>query len=1310
MRCPTCYFENPPDTHFCGKCGTQLLMPEETVPLPKKPHKKPEMELTRGVTFAGRYEIVEELGRGGMGKVFRVVDTKIDEEIALKILKAEIAADETTIERFRNELKVARKISHKHVCRMYHFEEEEGIHYITMEYVPGEDLKSFIRRVGKLPVEKSLLITKQICEGLSEAHNLGVVHRDLKPQNIMIDREGKVRIMDFGIARLLRMEGITATGIIIGTPEYMSPEQVEGEDTDERSDIYSLGVILFEMVTGKVPFGGDSAFSVAMKHKTELPPHPRAINDKLPDDLSEVNLKCLEKAREERYQSIEELFSDLTNIEKGIPTTLIRREVYTPPPFIAREEEPKEVEVPVFVSRKNELAKLSQFLDITLTGQGRVVFISGEAGTGKTALVSEFARQAQVTHSDLIVSHGSCNAHTGMGDPYLPFREMMGLLTGDVESKWAAGAISREYATRLWNLLPISAQALVDVGPGLIDTFVGGEALVSRTAGFTPEKTDWMERMERLVERKAMGRTVSNLQQSDLFEQYTRVLHALARKRPLLLVVDALQWADAGSIQLLFHMGQRLEGNRILVIGCYRPDEVALGRAGERHPLESVINEFKKKFGEFEVELGQAEDRQFISEFLDSEPNRLSPKFRDTLFEHTKGHPLFTIELLRGMQEQGIIVKDEEGRWIEGPDLDWETMPARVEAVVRERINRLPQKLREALTLASVEGEDFTAEVLARVQKIDGHEMIRMLSSELDKRHRLVKAQGIRQMNGQRLSLYRFQHNIFQRYLYNSLDEVERAYKHEQVGNELETLYGDQVGQIAVQLARHFKLAGKASKTIDYLEKAAEQALRGYAYKEAISFLEDAMELDMHTPPGRSPEKRAHWELQIGEACLGTGRVAESSAHMQNAIALLDRPVPTGGFRLIAGLLKQVMTQMIHLLWSSRFVGRSKEMSGSLLEVARIYEHLAEICYLTQEKFVAIYSGLRALNLAERAGPSPELARNYAHLCLGAGVVSLHGLAKNYGRKALEIAQMVDPHSTSGYTLMTTAVYRSGVGGWKRVEDDLYRAIEIFQSIGDWRRWELCVSMQGLMAYFRGDFKRAVKKFETVAERAQKRGDVVNQCYGLVGRASCLLRLGRIDEAVDSLATVDFGTLSDENRFEKLCGYAILGRARLIQNRFQLAQEAAEIALQISAQSDPRYASLRAYPCVTEVFLTLWEDCSSKEPERRKLLAELARQACKALNKYAKVFPIGQSSALLWQGLCDWLAGKPNRAWKAWRNSLDAAVKFEMPYDEGLAHYEIGRHAKEQERKEHLSSAREIFTKLDAKYDLARIEALLKEK
>ncbi len=320
MKCTSCQYDNVDESRYCNKCATPLSSSEEIYLSPTKTFPLNVNKFYRGSIVAGRYEVIEELGNSGMGRVLRVFDQKIEEEATLKILTPEIAYDKKTIERFRNELKFSRKITHKNICRIYDLDEDGGTYFISMEYVSGEDLKSMIRMTKHLGIGTAVRISKQVCEGLAEAHKLGIFHRDLKSSNVIIDREGNARVMDFGIARSPDTEDIINDGSIIGTPEYMSPEQAEEKQVDHRSDIYSFGVMLYEMVTGQLPFNGDTPFNMLVKRKSSVPRDPRELNSEIPEELSRMILKCMKEDREKRYQSVKEILSELKIIEDGITT------------------------------------------------------------------------------------------------------------------------------------------------------------------------------------------------------------------------------------------------------------------------------------------------------------------------------------------------------------------------------------------------------------------------------------------------------------------------------------------------------------------------------------------------------------------------------------------------------------------------------------------------------------------------------------------------------------------------------------------------------------------------------------------------------------------------------------------------------------------------------------------------------------------------------------------------------------------------------------------------------------------------------
>ncbi|MEM7032669.1 MAG: AAA family ATPase [Chloroflexota bacterium] len=539
----------------------------------------------------------------------------------------------------------------------------------------------------------------------------------------------------------------------------------------------------------------------------------------------------------------------------------------TVPPFL-KDQAIKKPEAEIFVGREREMTRLRSALSTAQAGTGQILFVVGGAGRGKSALVQAFARQAQTSIPDLIVATGYCNAHIGTGDPYLPFREALNLLLGDVEAQWASGLLSEVQARHLWSLMPLTAPILSEVAPHLLDTFVSRSALFNRVTSLDPLDTTWLEQL-----KTTPPNNVITSGQKQIFFQYGAFLKAIANRWPLVIILEDLHWIDMASCELLFHLSQQLSGNPVLIVGTYRPDEVSMGWRDQRHPLAEIKSELKRQYGDIWLDLGHLNadnSRHFVDAYLDTRPNHFSQGFRETVFRRTGGHALFVTELMRDMQERGDIQQDAQGDWFAGQDIDWDTVPAKVEGVIEKRFSRLSDEQQAWLKVACVEGETFTAEVIAHSLNLDEHQLVQQLSHDLGRRYQIIVAQEQNRLAQQRLSLYRFRHQLFQHYLYQHLDEMERTYLHELVGNTLEAFYTGQTETIAVQLAYHFEQAGLMQKAVDYLLQAGQQALRLSANQEAIEHLNRGLTLLEYVPDSAI---RAQKELAL-QLLLAPGYLA----------------------------------------------------------------------------------------------------------------------------------------------------------------------------------------------------------------------------------------------------------------------------------------------------------------------------------------------------------------------------------------------------------------------------------------------------
>ncbi|HXN22204.1 MAG TPA: tetratricopeptide repeat protein [Candidatus Dormibacteraeota bacterium] len=309
MICPHCQTPNPAGAQNCSECGSGIVSLEEGATL----EHLDSTSIPAGEDFGPRYRVESLLGAGGMGKVYKAHDKELDRTVALKVLRPDLMADPTALQRFKQELLLASKISHPNILRIHDLGEFAGVKFISMAYVEGGDLHQILKQEGRLPPQRAVRLMEQLCEALAAAHDANVMHRDLKPQNVLIDRKDRVYVSDFGLAKTLEanLTGMTRAGAVLGTPLYMSPEQVEGKPVDQRSDIYALGLVLYEMLTGVLPFQGDSTYQVMYQRVHQFPKKPELLNPDLPPYLSRICLRCLDKDPAMRYQNAREILADL---------------------------------------------------------------------------------------------------------------------------------------------------------------------------------------------------------------------------------------------------------------------------------------------------------------------------------------------------------------------------------------------------------------------------------------------------------------------------------------------------------------------------------------------------------------------------------------------------------------------------------------------------------------------------------------------------------------------------------------------------------------------------------------------------------------------------------------------------------------------------------------------------------------------------------------------------------------------------------------------------------------------------------------
>ncbi|MEJ2291972.1 MAG: AAA family ATPase [Deinococcales bacterium] len=713
------------------------------------------------------------------------------------------------------------------------------------------------------------------------------------------------------------------------------------------------------------------------------------------------------------------------------------------------------------MAREPELRRLQDVLEHARAGRGRVVVIAGEAGQGKTTLLRAFAEDALAKHADLLVLVGACNAYTGSGDPFLPFREVLEQLTGEVPTGLDLEPLDTTRAESLRGFTARACQTLLERGSQLVGTLLPAEAFLERAAQAgvaVPRGRSWGGGVETAPYQGVLGAASHGA----LSAATTRVFTAVADERPLLLLLDDLQWLDRNSAELLLHLAKVAAGHRILVLGAYRATDVAAEPDGQRHVLQGVVHEIERMFGDAVLDLDRADGRAFLEAWLDTQPNRLDGGFREALWRQTGGQPLFTIELLRAMQDRGDLTRDEEGRWSAARTLKWDALPRRVAGALAERVERLAPFASAILKVASIEGERFTAEAVALVLKREPLEVTAALGDELDRKHRLVGGVDVRRGANGLVSRYRFRHNLIQRFIYEGVDEGERSYLHEAVAEALEALLGDAADPMI--LAHHYARARMPDRAAIHHRRAGDQARKAAALDRAIEHYRTALQ----DWGGRDPAAGASILRDLGESQWLRGARHEARRSLGEALA---------GFRAS---------------------GHRRAAGAVQLTMARTY-------YEDGDWSSALANNLEALATLEDGPETPELAWAQSSLSVLYATTLNHNEGLAWGRRALETAERVDAKHVRAQALTTVGMLlaSSGPDGLEQGLRMLGESLDLSGEFG-------LTYESGRAAYNYGDVLRQFGRFDEAKSRWEQLLEYSREHRVALGEGLAMFQLWRL--------------------------------------------------------------------------------------------------------------------------------------------------------------------------------------------------------
>lgn len=1151
-----------------------------------------------------------------MGRVYRAFDRLSGEWVALKQISTPAGNDPTPMPTLTDpqassdprvtlarEFQAMSTLRHPHILGVLDYGFMEGQPYFTMELL--EKAPTILEYGLNKPLPQRVALLIQILRALIYIHRRGLLHRDLKPGNILIVND-QVKVLDFGLS----VDIDQATGTV-GTLAYMPPEVLYGHPAGPASDLYTFGVVAYQLLTGQHPFTGRFINNASLIDRILSEP-PDLSNPAIPPAIALVLARLLAKEKQERYQ-------DAATVIHALGQAMGQ-----PIPLDTEETRESLLQAARFVGREEELNQLRSALTLTLSGRGGTWLVGGESGVGKSRLLDELRTLALVRGALVLRSLANANGN----NPYSLWRGVL---------RWL---------TLLSELTDLEASVLKPLVPDIAN----------------------------LIEREVADAPILNPADAQI-RLFAIIYDIFSRqKHPIVILLEDLQWAEIESLLLLAWLSRTAISQSLLIVGNFRDDErpdlpellpAAQLLKLKRLPSQAIAN---------------------LSESMLGSVGRLEGVIA-LLERETEGNPFFVVEVVRALVE-------EAGQM---DRISHKSLPQRVFTgglgrLVQRRLEQLPPVARPLLQLAAIIGRQIDLKLL------------RILEPTADIQGWLTMCANVAVLDVQDEG-WQFAHDKLREGALAGLPAGQRAGLHRRVAIAIETIYPNQ-SDYAATLTYHWNMAGDQHKEGHFAVLAGTQALRSGANQAAVNFLKRALELD---PIGksRSPLEQLRLMRQLGQAYLGLGQLNDSLRILEQVLIRAGWPVPTTKGQLVGSLLWQLLTQAAHRLRPGWFIGRANpEQRETLLEATRAYQQVAEIYYFASQREMLFNAGLRALNLSEKAGPSPELARAYGNMTVIMGLLRRIGLAEAYSQRAIETAEKSGNAPALAWALTTTGTYALGQAQWQRVIEVSEKSIALCLQVGDKRVLGLCYGVRALASYHQGLLTEGRGIYEQQHITAFSSNNIQQQTLGLVGKAQSFIRLGYTDEAVELIKQSSGLVLTGYDRGvdypARFREYGVRAVAHLHRKEWEQARQMADAAMGIATHvlRPSRIEIVDGVSYVVLTYLALWELSEDKGEYQ-----SIAEQSLKLLQRYGRIFVTIRPATLLAEGIYQWLMSRPDKATQRLQQALTLAQQLGMAFEEGLAFYYLGCYAPNPTlAHQYLSKAQDIFRRIQAAYDLQQTE------